>query len=220
MTRKFNYASPSRRLAAGKASNFIKPIEEFPAGTRVVLWERVSKRAQGRNGQNIHDQDLNLWTQAQELGLKVVGVFDHEGSGFGANSWTLLHKAAAYAARHDAILFAETTPRLIRHPAFHTKLWPDAQARDADLQVLPTNVVIATDLHPDASPKEVRAYDRRRGQQMKNRKGGRPKAPGYKKRIRLRMKAKVIGLHPELSQREIAKQTGVPRATVQRWIAE
>jgi DNA invertase Pin-like site-specific DNA recombinase len=222
-SRKPNYASPARRLRAGKASNYIKHIEALAVerpGLNVVLWERVSKPRQGRKQDNIGDQDKNLRQRASELGMKVISVFAHEGSGYGDESKTLLARAAAYAARHDAIVFAETTSRLMRHPAFHSKQWPNAQARESDLKFLPDFGVLATDLPPDASPSELRSYERRRGQRIKQRPGGRPVKPGYKKRIRLRMKTKAIKLHGRgWSLNEIANETGVPRSTIHRWVS-
>jgi hypothetical protein len=78
-----------------------------------------------------------------------------------------------------------------------------------------------THLHPDASPAEVRSYQRKRGQWAKGRRGGRPAAMpvGYKLRIRLLLRPYAAAMHREgTSIRGISKTLGVPAMTCFGWL--
>ena len=162
-------------LTAGKASDYIMhATEEIRPGNRVVLWCRVSGHVQEKN-HNLDDSELWLRKRAGEKGAIVVGVDRHTGPGWDAKS---LCKVTTMARCLGAkIILAESTDRLIRNPLY-SKDRQNLQARDADLREMQTctkGIIIATDLHPDATPEQVRSYQRRRGQQMKNNCGGRPK---------------------------------------------
>ena len=119
---------------------------------------------------------------AKHFGVNVIDVVRCVGSGTD-HFW--LAPAVEKARRYNAKLFAESTDRLIRHPAYHSKRNPDAQAREPDLQDLQfctKGVTLVTDLHPDASPQEVRSYQRKRGQRLKGKRGGRPRKRKWKER--------------------------------------
>jgi len=129
---------------------------------------------QNRNG-NLADQETNLRRKANRLGAEVVGVVGHVGSGTDPY-W--VGRAVAIAEKHEAKLYAETTDRFVRHPAYHSKDNPNAQARESELRDLAwwaDGVVLTTDLDPNASPWESRSYQRKRGQRFKGNRGGRPK---------------------------------------------
>ena len=160
-------ASNDLRLEPGRASAYIKHApEEIRPGDRVILCCRVSGHVQDRNG-NLRDQEKNLRKRAAELGACVIDVETYVGSGRDAY-WLI--RPALKARERGAKLYAESTDRFIRHPDYHSKTYPDAQARDFELQELQTltlGVPLLTDLHPDSSPSEVRGFQRRRGQAAK-----------------------------------------------------
>lgn len=210
-----------RRLEhRGRASDYISPIETMQPGDRVMLCCRVTTQGQEAN---LKDQEANLRSVAVGCGAKVVEVFTHVGTGYDTD-W--LWRAAEAARKHGAKLLAESANRLIRHPCYDSKSWPDAQARESDLWELrqaTEGITLVTHLHPDATPGEERAYHTKRGQREKGRKGGRPtkQKPGDKKRRRDELLPRVLRLHERgATLGDIAARTGVPRSTVQDWIAK
>ena len=174
MTRK---ESTARRRAEhrGTASDFIsRCIDVIVPGTLVVLCCRVSRDKQNRDG-NLDDQERYLRQTLEAMGAVVVAVVRHVGPGTDLG-W--LARAAKLAKKHGAVLVAESTSRFCRHPGYHSSEWPDAQARESDLEDLPyftEGVPLATLLHPDATPAKEKAFQTNRGRQMKGRTGGRPK---------------------------------------------
>lgn len=204
----------------GRASSYIDKAK-FGPGTRVILVSRVSTGPQDRNN-NPQDQEAKLWKIADKRRWKVVGTFDHCGPG--ANpEW--LAEAAAHARSRKAVLFGESTDRFIRPRGFSPSKAPNEQATGADLKRLlqvSGNVPLATYLHPDATPKEVQSYQKRRGQQQKGRKGGRPRKQkaGHKKQERLRRMSDVLELlWLGCSRRVIANLLDLHLTQVQRFVA-
>jgi hypothetical protein len=192
-----------RWLERGPASRYIKNAsDEIKPGDKVVLFCRVSACMQNHNG-NLLDSEVHLQERAKQLGANVVGVVRHVGPGWDP-SW--LATVAKRARQFDAKIFAETTDRLIRNPLY-SKERQDLQAREIDLQDLRSwteGVVLVTDLHPDASPVETRGYQRRRGQSMKNNKGGRPMKRKWKERRLARLKLAQIMRDEGCSYKQIA----------------
>jgi hypothetical protein len=124
----------------------------------------------------------SLTERAQHFGAAVVGVIKHVGSGTDP-CW--LAWAAELAKQKGAKLLFESTDRAIRHANYHSIENSDAQARDCELQDLQfwtKGVALVTDLHPDASPAEVRSYQSKRGQRFKGNRGGRPRKRKWKVR--------------------------------------
>ena len=206
-----------RRLLHGKASNYINSIDEIQPGDSVVLACRVSGDPQRRAG-NLADSKTDLRRVAETLGARVAHVVQRVGEG---DDPFWLARAAELAERHGAKLLAETTSRFMRHLNHHSREWPSAQARDIDLRWLrfvTKGVVLVTVLHPDASWKEERAYQTRRGQRQKANRGGR-RTPGYKTRRKKKMLPVVLRLHAGgKSYAVIEQETGVPKTTVGRWL--
>jgi hypothetical protein len=204
-------------------SNHIQSFCVRP-GDKVVLWVRVSGRAQRRRG-NLKDGESFLRAQVAKCQGGVVAVVTHVGAGWEPACLARLSKAAVIARQHGAILLAETTDRFVRHPSYHSKLRSHLQASDVDVEELlfaVGDVPLMTFLHPDASPVQVRSYQRRRGQQQKGRKGGRPRAKGgYKashREDRLAVSKMFWGTMAGRSLRDIAARTGRPPATIQGWV--
>lgn len=219
--------SARRSMQPGKASKYIRSIEAIQPGDKVVLWLRVSTHWQE---DNLDDQEANLRRVAEKRGATVVDVVRHTGSscaGERAREDLLdrLADAAELARQHGAKLLAESTNRLVRPTWFDSKL-PKAQATELDLRDLrhaTEGVVLVTHLDPDATPGQEREYHTKRGQREKGRKGGRPAQPkaGHKKRRREEWLPYVVGwLEDGWTLGQIAKATGLPRATVQDWKAK
>jgi hypothetical protein len=170
-----------RRYQRGQASKIIHHASELKPGQKAVLWCRVSGCEQNRQG-NLDDNEAKLTELSKDLRTEVVGVIRYVGSG---TDPICLVNAVDLAKKLGAVLLAESTDRFIRHPAYHSKENPNAQAREPDLEELQywtQGVELYTDLHPDASPQEVRSYQRKRGQKYKGNKGGRPRKRKWKKR--------------------------------------
>lgn len=199
--------------------------ERLQPGDKVILVCRVSSCEQNHTG-NLDDQVANLGRRAAALGVVVVDVVRFVGSGY--DPWWLA-SAVDDAKREGAVFFAETTDRFVRSILYHSKNEPlkgfaDAQARQPDLDGLAywaAGVELVTDLPPNASPKEVRSYQRKRGQAAKGCKGGRPRKtkPGDKKRRREALKPRALKWRSQgLSIRDIAEYLGVPPSTLQGWL--
>ena len=136
-------------------------------------------------------------------------------------------RVADIAKRHNAKIVAITTDRLIRHADFKSKgteYERNARANTEDLDDLKRyadGVELVTLVDPDAPMADCMALHKEIGQQVKGRKGGRPRKnpPGYKKERRLRDQPEAVRLRAEgKSIREIAHILGVPVSTVHRWL--
>ena len=177
------WVGSDRRLEPGDASHYIKWAPDVIAkGTKVVIAARVSTGQQNRR-QNLADQVGHLSRWVADSGALVVGdPVEHVGSGADP-SW--LPGAALLARQHGAVILAESVDRLIRNPDFNPKTCPDAQPREADLEELRVwtdGVILATLIHPNATPAEIRSFQRRRGQEAKGHRGGRPRKRRWKER--------------------------------------
>jgi Homeodomain-like domain len=221
MTQRFSDCPPHGNFPPGKASDYIRhACKEIKWGDKVVIWCRVSHHTQDHNG-NLNDQEQNLRDELTRMGAIVCDIVREVGPGWRGDG---LNRAAAIARKHGAKLVAESTCRLIRPFDYHSSKNPDAQAREHDLLCLKARtegVVLVTLLHPDASPAEERAYQTRRGQEAKGRKGGRPakQPPGYTIDRFREMLPIVLRLREGgATIRKIAEETGVPRSTVCDWL--
>ena len=210
-----------RRFLPGKASNYIRhAVEDLRPGDKVVIAARVSRRAQ-KHRRNLNDAVAALIAKAERLGCDIVSIQRKVASGQDS-IW--LAPAVGKAQEYGAKILAESTDRLKRHQDYHSVKRPDAQATEWDLEMLALDtegVWLVTALHPDATPKEVRSYQRKRGQAQKRKKGGRPKVapPGAKVARRENHKAEVIRLRTAgIGVREIARRLNVPESTVRRWV--
>jgi hypothetical protein len=201
------------------ASDLIRSFDELTPADRVFLLKRVSGRERRAN---LKDQDANLREVVEPVDTIIVGQYEFVGSGF--DPYWVYEAAQQAKAAGATVLLAETTDRLIRHHVFHSVRRPDAQANSRQLRELleaADGIPLMTHLHPDAAPKEVRSYQRKRGQKYKGKKGGRPKngTPGRLKRRRDETQRRVLWLHEcGWSIRWIAAKRTIPKSTVQRWI--
>ena len=238
--RHYHFVRASVRFGPGKASDYIKPFDINP-DDRVLILCRVSNR---QRKEHLKGQEESLRRLVESKGGIVVGVYPHRGSGFdryvdfdsdsdfgpdwfGESDW--LREATALAIHRDAkYLLAETTCRFVRHPEYHSELNPDAQARTRDLVALRSRiygVIPMTQLHPDASPREVRSCQTKRGMQQSKKQPGRPRMKPEKLRGSYGPRAtdaELSKLQPLLdagySGRESAQVLGRPHTTVCGWM--
>ena len=154
----------------------------------------------------------------------MVEVVRHVGSGFDP-LWVA--RVADIAKRHNAKIVAITTDRLIRHADFKSKgteYERNARANTEDLDDLKRyadGVELVTLVDPDAPMADCMALHKEIGQQVKGRKGGRPRKnpPGYKKERRLRNQSKVFWMRAVgYPVRQIARILDEPESTVRRWV--
>lgn len=215
-------SNPPKRKSKARCrpSELIHFLEDLQSVVAVVLYLRVSSHKQNWKG-NLDSQEKNLRELMDSMGIEVVAVFRAEAFGWDCDRREL-EEACRVAKEHGAIVLAETTDRFVRPRSYHSEKNPDAQPTPNnidDLRISAQGVTLATHLHPDAPPAEVRAYQTRRGQRTKGRKGGRPKSrPGYKKEERMINLLKVRWMTiAGMSVREIAKCLGKHTTQIQRW---
>jgi hypothetical protein len=216
-----------RRLLPGTASDFIGHIDEIQPGDGVVICCRVSTRQQDRRG-NLADQETNLRRIVSELGAIVLHVVKHVGSG---TEPVWLIPAARLAKAAGAVLLAESTSRFIRHPGYHSSNWPTARARNYDLEDLQSwtdGVQLITVLPPDATSSDETAFQSKRGQELKENAGGRPRKtqPRGKERRAAYVPLAVEMRKAEMTYRQIAAELNgiddgfpdVSHATMGNWL--
>jgi hypothetical protein len=218
-------SSARRRLRRGDAAKYIGGLETIHPGSKVFICCRVSGRQQKGN---LQDQEKHLRGIVKKIGAIVIDVVRQTGSGLEPD-W--LNGPAIKAIEQNAVLLAESTSRFIRNPCFDSVAWPDAQARETDLQDLhfaTLGAQLVTAVDPNASPELERSVQRKRGQRAKNRKGGRPKTTQPRGAARREARLdEVIRLQEEgLPIREITKRVNqlddgfqdLWPATVWRWM--
>ena len=219
-----------RKSPPGIASDYIFHLDSVPVAHSelpIVLYARESGRTQDCRG-NLANQGKNLLAAVTARGRAIVGRLHGEVS----SGWIhpdhfrlRFERAITEAKRLNAILLAESTDRFIRPESYRSDTrwdaWPTVDEFER-LKEMADGVILATLLHPDTPPAEVRAYQTSRGQQQKGRKGGRPKSnrPGYKKARRLELQPQVLRLRQQGCPIEIIGElTGLPKATISTWIS-
>ncbi len=178
-----------------RPSTWINSIEEIRPGSFVLLWCRVSSGLQCATGNNA-DKEAELRAATMARGGVAIEVVAHAGRiADGA-----LCRVAALAARHGAVLLAESTSRFIR--------WVCG------------DVPLVTLLDPDATWRDERAHQSKRGQRRKGKPGGGPTKswPGYKRVFRLRLMPKVRWMkYAWMRDRAIARALVTDKRNVGRW---
>lgn len=211
-----------RIFTPGDASKYITH-DGIQQGDQVVLYCRVSTRQQYHSG-NLIAQEAYLRTQINARGAIVVKSVRFVGSGFFP---LRLAYAATLAKQCGAKIVALTTDRLIRNEFYKStgsNLERNVRANLEGLETLKQcaqGIELVTLLHPNASLSESSGLQKKIGQEVKGRKGGRPKKnpPGYKKVRRDENLPTVRRLQIEgVGIREIARRLGLPEATVRYWV--
>lgn len=200
----------------GRASRYIQWADDIARtypGRKVVLYCRVS--GQWQRWRDTHRRQLrSLRRTALRLGLRPIACICEVASGW-KHDRTGLADAIRCASRHDAIVLAESTGRLVRSRKYKTTV-PDAWPSVGEFEQLAAEangVVLATCLHPDTHWREVRAFETQRGQ-------GLSCAPGEIAARRERLLRTVFKLRSmDYSLSKIVSATGLPRTTVRDWLA-
>ena len=187
-------------------------------GDPVVLYARVSTPRQERAG-HLGRQMAHLRRCAAEAGLTIVAEVQVVCPGWHHRRFG---RAGYLAWKHDASILAHTTDRLIRPRQW----WPAQSALPTQYDLhwmtslVPYGVRLVTVIHPDADAKTIRSAHTLRGQALSGRRGGRPRsAAGAKKRLRDRLLPLARALRfAGNGVRAIAREIGVPAATVSDWL--
>lgn len=227
-----DFPRPKRNTSEGNASEYYRSFSRIVRQAAkdgiphllVVLYVRVSSGKQGRDG-NLDHQLSYLRKRVQRIAAKygvtieIVGEFDEE-----VSAWKLwasgrpeLMKASKCARKHDAVLVALNTSRLVRNRHHARGVMPTVSDFE-DLISLVGNVQLATILPPGRQ--EDRSQDTVRGHKAKDARPGRPpnKVPGHKRNRRMQFKLPVIRLMKQgKGNREIARELGLPEKTVRDW---
>jgi hypothetical protein len=209
--------------ASGTASDYIRQLAELATrrpGLKVVLYLRKSLR--DSNG-SLFGQERQCRKRLRVLGVTIIAVFREVGPGWDfdlADRYALV-QAVRCAMQHEAIVVAESTSRFIRSFEYSNKN-QHACPRKAEyeaLRKLTQGVVLATIHHPDEQSRVERGRQTKRGKDAKGNRGGRPGRAGYKKRRRLKLRDRVLAMRAGgLSLNQIVTKTGVPNATIRRWL--
>lgn len=212
-----------------KASKYLYHLDEFHRrhpDMVAVIYCRVSARSQDHR-ENLQNQESVLRQQHKTRGIPLVGCYLEVGSGSILDEKREgLRKAIQAAKQHvNAVIVTTSTDRFLRNRCFTTDRL-DTMPNEEEFEELnrrADSVPLATYLHPDMPPKEVRGYQSKWGQRTKGNKGGPPlkKSPGYKKRRRLRNLPRVLRLQKGgKNPSQIAVRTGIARSTVCDWIVK
>lgn len=218
-TRRYTRPHEPRPSQAGKF--FLHAALSIQPGDRVIACCRVSRHPQQLAG-NLDDQEANLRAELDRVGAIVVGC--HARCWSGADPGWLVCAVDLARELGAKWLAFESVDRAIRSTRFNPITNEEAVATESDLAYLCLHTdgfPLATILPPNSSPREIRAYQRARGQRLKGHSGGRPKRaiPGAKKTLRERWLAEVLQLHRlGDSYRTISSLTGLPVMTVFDWI--
>jgi hypothetical protein len=222
------YADRNRPFIRGKASRYIRPFDSLRPGDKVVLMCR--KSPSDTNG-SLPGQVARLRSVAEEdAGLLVLAAVDVVASGY--DPWYVSRAAAIAKGLGACAILAECPNRFVRHATFDpTSEWARTlQATEDDLQNLQywaAGIPLVTHLHPDATVEEECSYQRKRGQWAKKNYGGGDRMPGWKNRLRERLRPLAIALHREgLSYRKIAERFNaeekikLSHTGIRRWLTQ
>lgn len=203
---------------AGKASKYILTAD-YTREEPYQPFLRVSTCQQGKR-QNLLGQEIHLTRILAQAGRTILPPIRFEWSGRGMERLEKTFEASNQAQKYGAILLAATTDRFIRSCLFRSnhRLYCQAQASEEELQdwkLTVGNTPVMTHLHPDSTPGECKALLTLWGLAVKD------KEPGYKKRRKLDLKAKVIELRLlGWGYQRIGKTLQVTRTTVEKWVKE
>ncbi|WP_439623980.1 hypothetical protein [Gemmata sp.] len=211
--------SAAVRLRPGVASTYgIDWAGDLPAGSRVVLVARLSKREQDAAG-TLMNRVGRLVGEAGRRGRVVEGMYARAVSGQNVG-W--LEGAVRLAPRTASVLVCESTDRLVRRGAFK-------QGNGREPTVVEFNrlrhelesVGVYTLLHPDAGSDRVASDRVRLGLQPDYVRGRPRRRPGgYGPRAEP-LRPVVLSLYGRgHSYRDIAHRTGVTKSTCARRISE
>ncbi len=207
----------------GRASDYLQQFAN--QGIPVTLFCRASSRRQESNG-SLDDaiDDARRELRAMGVPANKIVLFEGVESSCIWDDRPILKDAIEHARRQRGVLVAPSRDRLLRHAEFDgtaaSEMPTDAEYKE--LMRLADGVPLFTICHPDRE--SVRAGQTRRGLRSATARGvklGRPSAKraGYKKERRHELTPKARRLRRRgWTCRAIAKELGVPLATVHTWL--
>ena len=211
----------------GRASDYLSSLTDHLADRpdmKAIVYGRVSGRTQDRN-HNLETHERQTRRILRILGIPIVGsctevscgrILDKRRKG--------LLKAVRKAKKAPTRVIVSTSADRYLRNMYYTTDEPDLLPTVAEfekLKALTGGVPLLTLLPPDMSARKVRGIQSRWGQRAKGKKGGRPKAPGYKKRQRQKNLGLVLQLHRQGTNCSgIAYATDTPWSTVKRWVVK
>jgi|GEM_PF-2928253 len=213
-----------------KASEFIGYFPEWyqtATDRRILLLCRVSGREQERSG-NFDNYEIPLQNEMSRRGVRVIATLSEATSGWVTKDAhrPMLKAAVAIAIASQTPILAFSTDRFIRSRAYKNTA-QDILPTLKEYQMLrerTQNVTLLTWLHPDLDSRRVRGEEIKLGHDVKGNVGGRPTkvSDEVDKEVRRQKKAQAIEFRCEegLSLGKIAKQLGIPKSTIQRWVNE
>jgi DNA invertase Pin-like site-specific DNA recombinase len=199
-----------------KASEFISHLEQVKLGL-AVIYVRVSSRTQMHNLQH---QISTLRRELEKRGFSVIEVVQEIASGW-LDSRIGFFRAITKAKAADAVVVALSVDRFRRAYRYHPsdKILPLNVIEVEELMSEAAGVQLATLIHPDTPPEQVRSEQTKRGQVATGRYGGRPKET--KKERRVRLLPVVLKLRKSgWSYRKIGRKVKVHWGTVRDWISQ
>jgi hypothetical protein len=216
-----------------KASNYLYHFDDYLnqfLNVLVILYIRVSSGPQEDRG-NLITYEKVLRKELKRLNIPIRDCCKDVCSGWLIHheKRTGLRKAIRKAKAQNrkginVIILSPSSDRFLRNRYYHSQERPDlipTEDEFSEFVKLTRNVPLATFLHPDMPPEKVRSKQTKWGQQVKGKRGGRPRKeyPGYKKKLRNEKLPIVLKLNNQGKRIcEISNLTGIKGDAVSDWI--
>jgi len=189
-----HFTDPTQRFLdsfrEGKPSTVVQPFAKRPV---YLAYCRVSLPEQAEAG-NIQDSERFLREKVQEIARGALFIPYHDiGSASVRGGLPWLREPVELAKQlkklfGSATILTETFDRIARPYDFDPTcpIKKNKQCTVADLRMLDEareGIELMNVIHPDTSPREIRSHQRKRGQDMKGNKGGRPPGSPQERRV-------------------------------------
>jgi hypothetical protein len=189
---------------------------------RIVIALRVSDRHQK---DNLYAQKQEVLRYLKQFKIRIVKIVTTIGTGrvFGQDRKPVrrydLEELAYYARKYDAAIFAEDITRFIR-PSKYTKenQWIQLEERELQrLEEITRSAILVTKADPLTPFKDLRKSQITKSMSAANKL----KPKKYKIKLKDKLISKVLILHSkDISNRQISKELGIHRNTINKWIKE
>jgi hypothetical protein len=213
--RKWRRREPSVRIS-------LDELDRRMPDTPVILWARVSSRAQAEAG-DLRDQEQALKAEAERHGHPVAAVFACVRRGTEARN-EVMAQAARLSRQTGFPILTKDTTRIVRHPDYRPDLnqfpLPSQGALNFAMRLY-YGTIYASVVPPTADDKEIRALRTQWGQEAKGNTGGGYHGRGWKALRRKKLRPEVLRLRAAgKSYRQIAEELEIPYRTIARWREE
>ncbi|MCR9115792.1 MAG: recombinase family protein [bacterium] len=155
-------------------------VVEYPPGTRVVVYSRVSGRKNSQLCGGIARQAEAIDRQCRKYGLNVIAHFKESASGASLNPGNrpVFMEAIRHARRNEAIIVVHDLFRVVRNGGELSKRFEALNSKTrTELQQFVTQkeITIALCCHPDTPDRLLRSLQTKRGMALSSNKPGRRK---------------------------------------------